>query len=1769
MKHRLTSLIAVFALCLGLCPTRALAADAAALANNDSEIQRNPEMTLKKDETPQSAHVITSEYILDVCEYSLEASKSTAIIVQSGGALHLKSGEHGSVTSKKGFGIQVNSGGSLIVEDPVTVSGSTYGLTVASGATVKLSGGTFSGGTAAIQAANNNFAALLAGGCAYFDADGSPMLSKDVAPAKTVTVKQCTDHPGKTYTHSSGAPTHSWSCPYCKEVVSSEKCTFNFGADGRATCTDCGRTISIAIDTSNLGDLIYNSQEQTANVTLTVTLDGGTVLVKDTDYTVCCTKRADVGEITVTVTGITYNGTFTKTYSISQAQPVIAWAETEKAVDYSGSQVKPTDLPGVTITAPDADDLSSQIQYSYRKTGDTDFTDGLPTNAGTYEIKASLPESQNYKAAETDPCLKLTINKIDALKTAPTAAQPTYNQQAQELVTPGGLDSRAVGAVIEYATSQNGPYSTDIPTGTNAGNYEVWYRVTGTDNYNGALVKVDNVKINPKNITPTVEVSPSSFVFDGLSKKSEVTVTVRDGNTVLDGDQYSVNWGNTDWTSAGDHTVTVSQVNNKNYTFNNKTAAVKIISATQSGLTITGKRDAVYYGDSIQLSAVGGTGEGSVTWKISSGPSTISAAGLLEVKGMGTLTVTAERTVDNYDKVTDTWTFDVKPKPVTAVVTVEDKAYDSGNAAGTITANVKDSDLVNSGDKVTITGLTGNFSDPNAGTNKTVTLDLTGANVTEGADKYTVSYPAAATGTITPKAVTVTLTLTDEDLLTDGTTKYYEYDGAAKKPAVTVTYTGADNILVPVPASNYDVSYSSNKNVGTNATVTVTAKAGGNFTFDNAQPITATFEIRKAQAVLTGSPQAKDLTYTGAAQELVTVGTATGGTVVYSEALNGTYLEAIPSQLNAGTYTVYYKVQGDGNHADTAAKSVQVTIKPKNITPAITLNPTSYIYDGTAKMPTKVTVKDDTKDIPTSEYAVSYRDNTNAGTATVIVSNKNGGNYIVNGTATFTITKAGAAFAPKPEGRANLPYNGAAQELVTAGSSNHGTVVYSLNQAGPYSTQIPTGTAVQSYTVWYKVLGDQNHNDTTPNSTAASIVTNSVTNPTVELSSSKFTFNGSEQKPTVTLKDDSGKIIPADEYTVKYGIDGESTINQGTYTITITSKGSNYSFTEQTRTVTILAADQTALTITGKPNVVYYGDTIQLGTTGGTGNGTVEWDVVSGSAEKGLNQGQFTITGSGNIKIKASRTSTSGNYEVAEDTWEFFAYPKPVDVDVTVASDSYVYTGSAITPGVTVTVNGTPITNSDYDVTYDNNTNVGTASVTVKQKDGGKYAFSPVTKNFTITQATTVVTAPTAKGPLTQTENAQELVNAGSTNFGKLLLLYSLSEDGEYSSAIPTATKAGTYTVYYKVEETDNYTGVTGGPITVTINAATGGGETGGGDETGGDETGSGETGGTPSPSEAPSASTTPTTKTEDKETGTVTETTTQPDGSSVTKVTQKDGTTATVSTSAEGTVEAKVELPAAVVNDAREKGETITLPIPEVKVTRSADTAPTVTVNTGSEGEVTVEIPTADVTPGTVAVLVKADGTEEVIKTSVPTENGLAVSLPDGATVKLVDNSKDFADVPADGRQADIVAFASARELFKGTSATTFAPEEPMTRAMMTTVLARLAGVDTDGGATWYEKGQEWAAENGISNGSDPNGSITREQLAVMLWRYAGCPDADDKALDFTDADKASNYAVEALRWATEKGIMGGTDDGLLDPAGTATRAEAAQILRDFIEKT
>ena len=297
---------------------------------------------------------------------------------------------------------------------------------------------------------------------------------------------------------------------------------------------------------------------------------------------------------------------------------------------------------------------------------------------------------------------------------------------------------------------------------------------------------------------------------------------------------------------------------------------------------------------------------------------------------------------------------------------------------------------------------------------------------------------------------------------------------------------------------------------------------------------------------------------------------------------------------------------------------------------------------------------------------------------------------------------------------------------------------------------------------------------------------------------------------------------------------------------------------------------------------------------------------------------------------------------------------------------------------------------------------------------------------------------------------------------------------------------------------------------------------------------------------------------------GTTVKTETKKDGSSVTENKAADGSTGTVKTDKNGQTEAETTLSGKAVEDAKKNGEAVKAPV-VLEATKNSSTAPVVKVELPrNSGETKVEIPVSNVKPGTVAVLVHPDGTEEILKNSVPTEDGIQLTVNGGATVKIVDNSKDFADT-RDHWAKDAIDFVSARGLVSGMSETTYAPDNATTRAQLWTILARQNDADLSSGGSWYEKAQTWAKANGISDGTAPEGTINRAQMVTMLYRAAGSPEVEG-ASAFTDISDDSYYA-KAAAWAAKNGITAGVGNGRFEPNGTCTRGQIATFLYRYMK--
>ena len=266
------------------------------------------------------------------------------------------------------------------------------------------------------------------------------------------------------------------------------------------------------------------------------------------------------------------------------------------------------------------------------------------------------------------------------------------------------------------------------------------------------------------------------------------------------------------------------------------------------------------------------------------------------------------------------------------------------------------------------------------------------------------------------------------------------------------------------------------------------------------------------------------------------------------------------------------------------------------------------------------------------------------------------------------------------------------------------------------------------------------------------------------------------------------------------------------------------------------------------------------------------------------------------------------------------------------------------------------------------------------------------------------------------------------------------------------------------------------------------------------------------------------------------------------------------------------------------------------VKVTRKSShssssgssTTPTNTVSasTASNGKVSLDKSTAK-KGDTVTVTVTPDAGYQLDKLTVTDAKGKTVdvtkksdgkytfTMPDSKvtitpTFSKIEDTKPskngFDDVASSAWYADAVQYVTDKGLMNGTDDNQFSPSASTTRGMLMTVLARYAGEDTTGGATWYEKGMNWAKAKGVSDGTNPNADITREQLVTMMYRYAGSPAVNGSLDNFSDAASVSSYAANAMQWAVENGIVNGSN-GKLNPQNNATRAEVAAILMRFCE--
>lgn len=328
-------------------------------------------------------------------------------------------------------------------------------------------------------------------------------------------------------------------------------------------------------------------------------------------------------------------------------------------------------------------------------------------------------------------------------------------------------------------------------------------------------------------------------------------------------------------------------------------------------------------------------------------------------------------------------------------------------------------------------------------------------------------------------------------------------------------------------------------------------------------------------------------------------------------------------------------------------------------------------------------------------------------------------------------------------------------------------------------------------------------------------------------------------------------------------------------------------------------------------------------------------------------------------------------------------------------------------------------------------------------------------------------------------------------------------------------------------------------------------------------------------------------TTTEKKSDGTRTETIVKKDGSRQITATDKSGITHTTLADKYGYTSVQVYIPANITAAAVKSGTLIELPISELPCTDDRSDAPLITLTLRTTSPIRVRIPVNSPSAGTVAITVAKNGQETVVKTSTTGYDSVEVTLSGSATVKVADLSKRFNDVDRRNWYKDAADFATSRGLFNGITPFTFDANGHMSRAMLVTVLHNLEGnprygFDSyygylpDAKGAWYEAAAAWAIANGHISGFDDgtfrgDQDITREQLAVILYRYAGSPSSyhyvNASLTDYLDYGSISPYAYNAMYWAVCSGVLYTANGEKLSPQQPVTRAEVAQTFKNLVE--
>ena len=1051
-----------------------------------------------------------------------------------------------------------------------------------------------------------------------------------------------------------------------------------------------------------------------------------------------------------------------------------------------------------------------------------------------------------------------------------------------------------------------------------------------------------------------------------------------------------------------------------------------------------------------------------------------------------------------------------------------------GNYTGTIAAEfaIAAADLSDAAVSVEDEGLvyTGEAQEPG------VAVTLGGEDLVEGED-YSLSYEdnvAAGTATVTATGIgnyagtagaDFEIAAADIGEATFSEIASQTYTGAAIEPAVSLALGLTELVL----GEDYTLSYADNVDAGT---ATVTATGIGNYT----GTATTSFAIEAAELSGATVSEIAAQTYTGAALEPSPALTLDDGTaLVEGEDFTVEYAD----NVDVGTATV--TITGIGNYAGTLSASFEIAAAALSGA-SVALEYEGAVYTGEALEPAvSVTAADGTALVEGEDFTIAYRDNVEAGTATVTVTGI--GNWAGELSSSFEIEAADISEALFSE-IASQAYTGAAIEPEVSLALGLTELVEGEDYTLAYADNEDAGTATVTAT------GIGNYAGTV--SASFAIEAAGLSGASVSAIEEQ-TYTGAAIEPAVSVTlSDGTALVEGEDYTVEYA----DNVEAGTATVTVTGIG-NYAGTVSA-SFTIEAADLSGATVFLEPvSCEYTGAAIEPAVTVTLSDGAA---LVEGE--------DYTLTYSDNVEVGTAAVAVTGIGNYAGELTASFAIEAAdlSDASISLESDSFTYTGSAIEPAVTVTLSdGTVLVEgTDYTVAYSDNTAVGTATVTIS--GSGNYtgtASSTFTIEASDLSGATVATEAESYG---YTGSAIEPGVTVTAADGTVLV-----EGEDYTVEYADNTDVGTGTA--TITGIGNYSGTAS--VEFAIEAADLSGAVVSTESDSYDYTG-----------EAIEATVTVSLNGEELVEGV---------DYTVAYGDNVEAGTASVTISGignyEGTASGSFTIEAAGLSDA-----TLSLEADSCEYTGEA-IEPAVTL-TAADGTVLVEgedytVEYADnVEAGTASVTVTGIGNYEGSLSA-----SFQITAPEAEEEE--EEAWLFLDVMDESKYyyEPIYALVDLGYV-TGYDDEYFGVGDDMTRGQFVTIIWRIAGEPEASGSAsfsdvaegvYYSEAVAWAAEEGVVDGYGdgrfgPTDSMSFEQMCLIVARYAiggdavleasiGEAEAAEVLADFSDGDEVSSWAEKGMAFCVQEDLVEGEGDGSLQPDEIVARERVATVLWRAVE--